>query len=72
MHGPWVDAGAGEVLLYCITKGKYAGITLSHALALNAVVGVFSSAMKSYKSQSLALSAFNEMLQYRMVVIIPA
>ncbi|KAJ7675301.1 hypothetical protein B0H17DRAFT_1207810 [Mycena rosella] len=58
-------------LWYAITRGHYVGVTLSNALALGAVSGVSSSSMKSYRSQMLAVAAFNEMLQYCMVVVIP-
>ncbi|KAJ6448364.1 hypothetical protein C8R45DRAFT_948048 [Mycena sanguinolenta] len=57
-------------LWYCITRGKYVGVTLSNPLALGAVVGVSGSRMKSYKTQLLALQAFNEMLDYHMVGVV--
>ncbi|KAJ6468696.1 hypothetical protein C8R47DRAFT_1078275 [Mycena vitilis] len=56
---------------YAITRGHYIGVTLSNPLALNAVVGVSYSAMKGYKTQALALAAFNEMLRYNLVAVVP-
>ncbi|KAJ7669899.1 hypothetical protein DFH06DRAFT_1125308 [Mycena polygramma] len=56
---------------YAITRGHYIGVTLSNPLAVNAVVGVSHSGMKGYKTQALALAAFNEMLRYNMVAVIP-
>ncbi|KAJ7097099.1 hypothetical protein B0H15DRAFT_797819 [Mycena belliarum] len=56
---------------YCITRGHYVGVTLSNPLALAAVSGVGSSSMKGYKTQALALAAFNQMLSFQMVVVIP-
>ncbi|KAJ7172869.1 hypothetical protein C8R43DRAFT_1119702 [Mycena crocata] len=58
---------ASTELWYCITKGRYVGVILSHALAVAAVTGIGAGTMKSYKTQTLAVAAFNEMLQYRMV-----
>jgi hypothetical protein len=58
-----------DPLWYCITSGSYVGVTQSHALAVAAVSGVSRSAMKSYKSQTLALAAFNDMLRLHMVVV---
>ncbi|KAJ7801667.1 hypothetical protein B0H14DRAFT_3782630 [Mycena olivaceomarginata] len=65
-----VDSEDDFPLWYCITKGKYIGITLSNPLALAAVVGVSGSRMKAYKTQVLALEAFNEMLDYHMVAVV--
>ncbi|KAJ7867028.1 hypothetical protein B0H13DRAFT_2352116 [Mycena leptocephala] len=56
---------------YCITKGRFIGITLSNALALSATVGVSGFAMKGYKMQAIAVGVFNQMLGYRMVAILP-
>jgi hypothetical protein len=50
---------------YAITRGLYVGITLSNALAINAVVGICSSRMKGYATQ-----AFNELLANNMVAVI--
>ncbi|KAJ7722082.1 hypothetical protein B0H16DRAFT_1737893 [Mycena metata] len=55
---------------YCITKGTYIGVTLSHALAVNAVSGVSCSAMKAYPTQAQAIVSFNELLGYNLVVVI--
>ncbi|KAK7000619.1 hypothetical protein R3P38DRAFT_3369300 [Favolaschia claudopus] len=57
-------------LWYCITKGKYVGVTLNHPLALAAIVGVSGGRMKSYKSQTLALQSFNDLLDYQMVTVV--
>jgi hypothetical protein len=43
---------------------------MNNALAMAAVVGVSRSAMKSYKTQALALAAFNEMLTYNLVQVL--
>ncbi|KAJ7087732.1 hypothetical protein C8R43DRAFT_1142319 [Mycena crocata] len=63
--------GDEEALWYCITKGHVVGVHLSHALALASVTGVSNSAMKAYKTQALAVAAFNELLQYRLVAVLP-
>ncbi|KAJ6557482.1 hypothetical protein B0H19DRAFT_1261105 [Mycena capillaripes] len=55
---------------YCITRGKYVGVTLSHALVLAAVSGVSRSLMKAYKTQILAVESSNEMLAFGMVAVI--
>ncbi|KAJ7914817.1 hypothetical protein B0H13DRAFT_1872529 [Mycena leptocephala] len=74
--GPWV-AGALYIVvpgapLAAIPEatpayGHFVGCTLSNALALNATIGVSGSAMKSYKTQALALTAFNQLLGYQMI-----
>ncbi|KAJ6525809.1 hypothetical protein DFH09DRAFT_1328827 [Mycena vulgaris] len=73
--GPLLPINTGlsdeQAVWYCITRGHYVGITLSNLLALAAVVGVSASNMKGYHGQALAIAAFNEMLQYRMVAVIP-
>ncbi|KAJ7805455.1 hypothetical protein B0H14DRAFT_3485131 [Mycena olivaceomarginata] len=55
---------------YCITRGKHVGVMLNNSLALAAVVGVSRSAMKSHKTQELAVAAFNEMLVYNLVHVL--
>ncbi|KAJ7126220.1 hypothetical protein C8R44DRAFT_734106 [Mycena epipterygia] len=62
--------GEDMPLWYCITAGRYVGVTLSHALASGAVVGVSRCAMKSYKTQVLAVESFNQLLDYNMVAVI--
>ncbi|KAJ7756761.1 hypothetical protein DFH07DRAFT_772997 [Mycena maculata] len=57
-------------LWYAITKGTYVGVHQSQGLALAAVSSVSSSSMRSYKTQALAVAAFNEMLGYNMVSIV--
>ncbi|KAJ7176157.1 hypothetical protein C8R43DRAFT_1118684 [Mycena crocata] len=57
-------------LWYCITKGRYVGITPSNPLALHAVTGVTGNAMKSYKTQAQALLAFNNFQRYGMVTVV--
>jgi hypothetical protein len=54
---------------YCITRGKYIGITRNNFLALTAVTGVSAGCMKSYKTQVEALEVFNELLDYHMVSV---
>jgi hypothetical protein len=39
-------------------------------MAVSTVQGVSSPAMKSYKTQSAALAAFNELLGYNMVTVV--
>ncbi|KAJ7703323.1 hypothetical protein B0H17DRAFT_1194510 [Mycena rosella] len=70
-HGPWVVGSLYVIVPSASLMPIAEDAGLNHALALNAVIGISSSAMKSYKSQALVLAAFNEMLQYRMVVVIP-
>ncbi|KAJ7044911.1 hypothetical protein C8F04DRAFT_1174653 [Mycena alexandri] len=67
---PLVDDESSP-LWYAITKGTFIGVTLSNPLALAATVGVSGSRMKSYKSQALALAAFNEMLNFALLAVIP-
>ncbi|KAJ7661880.1 hypothetical protein DFH06DRAFT_1325203 [Mycena polygramma] len=67
-----ITDGEAAPTWYCITKGTYIGLTVSNPLAVNAVSGVSSSGMKGYKSQALALAAFNELLGYRMVAVVPS
>ncbi|KAK7008538.1 hypothetical protein R3P38DRAFT_3210865 [Favolaschia claudopus] len=50
---------------YCITKGKYVGVTRNNSLALGAVVGVSGGTMRSFKTQALALQSFNEALRFK-------
>ncbi|KAJ7457540.1 hypothetical protein B0H11DRAFT_1924998 [Mycena galericulata] len=58
---------------YCITKGRYVGITLSNALAVAAGANLRGgSAMKGYTGQALALAAFNELLAYPGMVSVVA
>lgn len=59
-----------EPLWYCVTRSKHVGLTINNALAMAAVVGVSRSSMKSYKTQALALAAFNEMLTYNLVQVL--
>ncbi|KAJ7487165.1 hypothetical protein FB451DRAFT_1392011 [Mycena latifolia] len=62
---------AEEQFWYSITRGRYVGVTLSHSLALAAVSGVSRSSMKSYKTEVAAAAAFNEMLSYNLVAVLP-
>ncbi|KAJ7784912.1 hypothetical protein DFH07DRAFT_763525 [Mycena maculata] len=63
-----VADGEDTPLWYCITKGTFVGVHLNHALVLAAVSGVSGSAMESYKTQALAVDAFNEMLGFHGMV----
>ncbi|KAJ7115516.1 hypothetical protein C8R43DRAFT_1138141 [Mycena crocata] len=56
-------------LWYGILKGKYVGVTQNHPLALQAVVGISHNSMKAYKSQALAVSAFNDALDDGLVEV---
>ncbi|KAJ6567622.1 hypothetical protein DFH09DRAFT_1314139 [Mycena vulgaris] len=60
-----------EELWYTILRGKYVGITQNHALALDTVVGILNNSMKSYKTQDLAVGAFNGALHVGLVQIRP-
>ncbi|KAJ7244507.1 hypothetical protein C8J57DRAFT_1524984 [Mycena rebaudengoi] len=63
-----VDDGA-EHLWYCITKGRYVGVTTVNALAIAAVSGVSSGSMISHKTQALAMASFNTLLALGLVEI---
>ncbi|KAJ7267423.1 hypothetical protein C8J57DRAFT_1510518 [Mycena rebaudengoi] len=83
--GPWVVEGlyivvptgplaaviddGEERLWYCITKGRYVGVTTVNALAIGAVSGVLSGSMISHKTQALAMASFNSMLSFGLVEI---
>ncbi|KAJ7779445.1 hypothetical protein DFH07DRAFT_950501 [Mycena maculata] len=67
---PIVDDVTLERYWYCVTKGRYVGITLSHALAWAAISGVSGGVMKAYKSQADTIAAFSESLQYHMVTVV--
>jgi hypothetical protein len=68
---PEEAAAEGEApLWYCITRGKHIGVALHNTLALAAVVGVSRSSMKSYKTQALAVSVFNDMLTYNLIQVL--
>lgn len=60
-----------EELWYSILKGKFVGVTQNHPLALTAVVGVSNNSMRGYKTQALALDAFNVALAAGLVEIWP-
>ncbi|KAJ7458850.1 hypothetical protein FB451DRAFT_1182430 [Mycena latifolia] len=61
----------GEELWYGILRSKFVGVIKSHALALDAVVGISNNSMKSYKTQDLALDAFNTAHRGNLVQIRP-
>jgi hypothetical protein len=63
-----VDDGA-EHLWYCITKGRYVGVTTVNALAIAAVSGVSSGSMISHKTQALAVGSFNSLLSLGLIEI---
>jgi hypothetical protein len=65
-----VPAG-DEELWYCILKGKFVGVTQNHPLAVDAVLGVSNNSMRSYKTQVLALAAFNNALAGTIVEVRP-
>ncbi|KAK7030003.1 hypothetical protein R3P38DRAFT_3513893 [Favolaschia claudopus] len=56
---------------YCIYQGKFVGVTLSHGAALSATVGVRGGRMRSYKTQLLALHAFNDALASHGIAVVP-
>ncbi|KAJ7687790.1 hypothetical protein B0H16DRAFT_1221796, partial [Mycena metata] len=56
---------------YSISKGTFIGVTLSNHMALAATVGISGSHMKGYRTQALALAAFNEMQQFGLLGVIP-
>ncbi|KAJ7693959.1 hypothetical protein B0H17DRAFT_1132328 [Mycena rosella] len=74
-RGPWI-AGAMYTVVPTLSLAAIAEqvtneeAPLCNALALGAVSGVSRSAMKSYKTQALAIAAFNEMLQYNLVLVV--
>ncbi|KAJ7240104.1 hypothetical protein C8J57DRAFT_1527834 [Mycena rebaudengoi] len=63
-----IDDGA-ERLWYCITKGRYVGVTTVNALVIAAVSGVSSGSMISHKTQALAMASFNTLLALGLVEI---
>ncbi|KAJ7115654.1 hypothetical protein C8R43DRAFT_1138112 [Mycena crocata] len=65
-----VEADAEDKLWYCISQGKFVGITTSNALALRATVRVSGSSMRSFKTQSQAVLEFNDLLRYQMVAVL--
>ncbi|KAJ7796344.1 hypothetical protein B0H14DRAFT_3494899 [Mycena olivaceomarginata] len=65
-----VPAG-DEELWYCILKGKFVGVTQNHPLAIDTVLGVSNNSMRSYKTQALALAAFNSALTLSIVEVRP-
>ncbi|KAJ7744436.1 hypothetical protein DFH07DRAFT_963662 [Mycena maculata] len=67
---PIADDATLERYWYCVTKGRYVCVTLSHALAWAAISSVSGGVMKAYKSQADAIAAFNESLQYHMVTVV--
>ncbi|KAJ7144887.1 hypothetical protein C8R43DRAFT_953680 [Mycena crocata] len=54
---------ASEEMWYGILKGRVVGVILSHTLAQDAVTGVSHNSMRGYKTQALALKAFNDALR---------
>ncbi|KAJ7169365.1 hypothetical protein C8R43DRAFT_945304 [Mycena crocata] len=66
-----VEEDAEDKLWYCITQGKFVGVTTSNTLALRAVSRVSGSSMAGHKTQALAVQEFNQMLGYSMVAIPP-
>ncbi|KAK7043455.1 hypothetical protein R3P38DRAFT_3347622 [Favolaschia claudopus] len=67
---PPVAEGEDPPLWWCISKGKFVGVVLSQGLALAATVGVSGGRMKSFKTQILALNAFNEFLDFHQVTFL--
>ncbi|KAJ7795427.1 hypothetical protein B0H14DRAFT_3495967 [Mycena olivaceomarginata] len=65
-----VPAG-DEELWYCILKGKFVGVTQNHPLAIDTVLGMLNNSMRSYKTQALALAAFNNALTLSIVEVRP-
>ncbi|KAK6984234.1 hypothetical protein R3P38DRAFT_3232317 [Favolaschia claudopus] len=63
--------GEEHPVWYAITRGRHIGITLSNPFALAAIVGVSGGHMKKYKTQILALQAFNDSLTLGMVAVLP-
>ncbi|KAK7045170.1 hypothetical protein R3P38DRAFT_3177398 [Favolaschia claudopus] len=60
-----------DAVWYCIYQGKFVGVTLSHGAALSATVGVRGGRMRSYKTQLLALRAFNDALASHGISVVP-
>jgi hypothetical protein len=63
-----IDDGQ-ERLWYCITKGRYVGVTTVNALAMAAVTGVSSASMISHKTQASAIGSFNTLLSLGLIEI---
>ncbi|KAK6969165.1 hypothetical protein R3P38DRAFT_3244018 [Favolaschia claudopus] len=59
-----------ETYWYCITQGRFVGVTVTHAVALAATRGVSGGTMKAHRSQVAALEAFNVALDYRMITVV--
>jgi hypothetical protein len=70
-HALAAIAEDNEELWYGILKGKFVGVMQNHPLALTAVVGVSNNSMRRYKTQALALDAFNVALAAGLVEIRP-
>ncbi|KAK6975115.1 hypothetical protein R3P38DRAFT_3238014 [Favolaschia claudopus] len=64
------EAGEESGVWYCISKGRYVGVTLVHSVALAAIVGVSGGSMRSYKTQVKALDAFNAALDFHSVAVV--
>ncbi|KAJ7803063.1 hypothetical protein B0H14DRAFT_3487807 [Mycena olivaceomarginata] len=63
--GPWRLVSSTALSL------PFVGVTQNHPLALTAVVGVSNNSMRGYKTQALALDAFNIALTAGLVEIRP-
>ncbi|KAJ7023227.1 hypothetical protein C8F04DRAFT_1271652 [Mycena alexandri] len=55
---------------YAITRGRYVGVTMNNGLAVNATTGISAGLQRKYKTQALALAAFNEMLRFGLVSVV--
>ncbi|KAK6985137.1 hypothetical protein R3P38DRAFT_3230797 [Favolaschia claudopus] len=68
---PPLPAGEEFQYWYCISKGRFVGITLSHGFAMAGTLGVSGAQLKAYRSQIQALDAFNQYLDFHMVTVVP-
>ncbi|KAK7053553.1 hypothetical protein R3P38DRAFT_3170894 [Favolaschia claudopus] len=64
------EPGGEDRRWYSIYKGKFVGVTASNGLALAATVGVSGGQMSSWKTQALALAAFNEAIDFHTVAVV--
>jgi hypothetical protein len=55
---------------YCITKGRFIGVTNLHTFDQAASVRVSGAAHKGYATQAAAVHAFNEALEYGLCEVV--
>ncbi|KAJ7784199.1 hypothetical protein B0H16DRAFT_1708938 [Mycena metata] len=65
-----LDGDDDPPVWYAITRGRYVGVTMNNGLAVNAATGISAGLQRRYKTQALALAAFNEMLRFGLVAVV--